>query len=344
MKKSPVNDIYYAVAHKPQDELDAQKLRYENFETSYIPKIFKDVLSLEVKDWKQATSYGTSHIIFFVRFKNSEKELILRTNTGFSDIPEAVMQVEKLVTDQVAALGVPTNRILHVDISRKTYPFDFQIQEVLEGKDLEDNYAGSKEAYDKMSFAIGTYVATYQQLTYPLFGLFDKNAVAKNQLQGTKKTFYEYVTVKLDSDLEYLVKADVISRNAAKQIAKLFEEHKPIINIKQGSLLHHDLADHNIMFKNNRITGLFDWENCCVGDPILDIASCPTWKSHYPREEKLIESYRSVVDLPEHFQEKKDIYLLRTMLWKMVFAIRSGILNDARKQRFYTTLERFKLA
>ena len=91
------------------------------------------------------------------------------------------------------------------------------------------------------------------------------------------------------------------------------------------------------------ITGFFDWEAAVAGDPMLDLASAPTWKTHYPREEKIIEGYKSIRDLPEFFIEKMNIYRLRTMLWKMVYALRSGILNDDRKKRFEDSLNPFKL-
>lgn len=116
------------------------------------------------------------------------------------------------------------------------------------------------------------------------------------------------------------------------------------MDIKHGSLVHHDLADHNFMHEGDRITGIFDWENAVIGDPILDLASCPTWKTHYPREEKLIEGYTSVRALPEHFQEKMHVYRLRTMIWKMVFAVRNNMLNQARRQRFLDALGPFKLS
>ncbi len=78
-----------------------------------------------------------------------------------------------------------------------------------------------------------------------------------------------------------------------------------------------------------------------MGDPVLDLASCPTWKTHYPREEKLIEGYTSVTSLPDHFEEKRNIYRLRTMFWKMVYAIRANILTKRRIERFSTALEPF---
>ena len=125
---------------------------------------------------------------------------------------------------------------------------------------------------------------------------------------------------------------------------EIFKEHKTMIDdVKKGSLLHHDLADHNIMFENNKITGIFDWETAVIGDPVLDLASCPTWKTHYPREDVLIEGYVSITPLPPHFREKMNLYRLRTMLWKMVFAIKADIVTEDRMGRFNAALKPFDL-
>ncbi len=44
-----------------------------------------------------------------------------------------------------------------------------------------------------------------------------------------------------------------------------------------------------------------------------------------------------------NFSEKMNIYRLRTMIWKMVFALRADILNAARRQRFVNALVPFKI-
>lgn len=337
-------DIYYTVAHRSQDEIDSFKVRYEKFDPSCILPIFRKSLSLHVLQVKPSTSWGSSHVIYFVRVQGKKSPLVFRANLGFNRKPEVVMKVEQLICEKVVKTGVPTNKVLYVDISRKSHNFDYQIEEYLEGSDIENNFKGTKEEYDKMSFDLGVYIATYSKIHFDKFGLFDEESARKNILAGTKSTFFEYIITCLDKDIFYLTENNVIPVGVGKKITNLFEEYKLIINnIKRGSLIHHDLADHNIFFKDNRITGIFDWEAAVVGDPILDLASCPTWRTFFPREEILIEGYKSITPLPDHFQEKMNIYRLRTMLWKVVYAIRMNILNDTRKQKFYEALKPFKL-
>ena len=132
-------DIYYRVAHRPQEEIDSFANRYDNFPEEVIPDIFRQTLSLEVENYRKSSSWGSSHVIYFVSIKGQEQPLVFRANAGHGE-PEVVMLTEKLVTDKVLEIGLKTNKILHVDVSRKDFPFDFQIQEMLQGKEPEIDY------------------------------------------------------------------------------------------------------------------------------------------------------------------------------------------------------------
>lgn len=335
-----MSDIFYPVAHRSDDEIQALKKRYETFDERLIPEMVKSV-GLTAISWKKPDSWSTSHVIYIVTVKGRERPVVIRANIGFGE-PEYYMQFEKLITDEVATLGIPVNRILHVDISRSIYPFDYQIQDCLDGADIENNFHGSRTDYDQLSFDLGRYVAMWGDLSFSQFGRFSAQSASFGKLIGTKQSMYEYILVRLDEDIKYLVDAQVFAMSKADAIRKLFEDYKTIISVKIGTLVQYDLADHNIMFDGkNVITGIFDWEAAVVGDPILDLASAPTWKCVYPREEKMIEGYRSVRDLPNFFKEKMNIYRLRTMLWKMVYAIRAGILNEERKRKFDAALSPF---
>ncbi len=382
--KTIMKHIFYKVAHRPQAEIDSFSNRYEVFDTKLIPQIVKDTLGLSVLDIQKSHSWGTSHVVYFVKVKSSptlrsehqsvrsfgarnpapdarlkgihptvlrpghsgagvkgqSKPLVLRANIGYGT-PEYVMDTEKLITDKLLGMGIPTNKILYCDTSRKIYPFDFQIHEMLPGKDLENHFQGTRSVYDKLSFQLGQLIAKVHMVKLPGFGLFNQEQTRIGKLQGIHKKFSDYLRVCLDSDISYLVKATIISKIQANKIRLLFLESKSIIDTSQGVLVHHDLADHNLMFQNNTITGMFDWEAAVVGDPVLDLASCPTWKTHYPRENLLIAGYKSITKLPDHFEEKMNLYRLRTMLWKMVFAIRMKIVNENRKQKFYAAIEPF---
>ena len=338
------HDIYYPVVHRSDSQIEALKHRYETFDETSIPTIIKHS-GFTAHSWKKPDSWSTSHVIYLVTVKEQSAPIVLRANIGWGE-EEYYMQVEKSITDRVAALGVPVNRILFVDVSRKNFPFDYQIQQMLVGRDIENAFAGSLSYYDQLSFDLGRYVASWGVLKFDGFGRFAAHNPARTLLVGTKQSMYAYIIVRLDEDIKFLVDGGLLDSAKANAIRKLFNQYKDPINAGNVStLIHHDLADHNIMFDSKRsITGIFDWEAAVCGDPVLDLVSAPTWKTHFPREDKMVEGYRSIRDLPEYFKEKMDIYRLRTMLWKMVYAIRAGILNKDRMKKFENALEPFKLS
>ncbi len=338
-----MSDVYYAVAHRSQAEINSFKTRYQDFDERVIPRIIQKEMGYEVASWQRSKSWGSSHVIYFVNIPSKESRLVFRANLGFNQQPETVMVVEKLITDLVADKGIPTNRVLVANCSRDEFDFDYQIQEELVGSDIEDTFEGTQDEYDRLSYQLGQYVAQYHTISFDKFGRFDGHQAMNGVLVGTKHNFAQYVFLNIESDLKYLVEANVISKTKRDAIQKVFDDNRTIMEIERGVLIHHDLADHNIFFQDDRITGIFDWEACVVGDPVLDLASCPTWRTHYSREKQLLAGYMSVTGLPDNFTEKRNVYLLRTVLWKTVYAIRAGILDQQRKMKFEKAMSLFSL-
>ncbi len=330
-------DIFYPVAHRSDELIEAFKTRYEDFDEKLIPRIVHDALGLKVKKVVRSTSWGSAHVIYFLHFEK-HRDLVFRANINM-DKPEVEMLAEKLITDLVAQHGIPTNKVVMVDISRKKYPFDYQIEEKLGGIDPEDEFNGSQQDYENFTFETGVAIAKMSDITLEGFGRLDEKAVKKGKLKGSKKSLADYIAVCLDEDVHSLAEMKVLSNRQVQEILTFFFERKQLTNISQGNLVHYDLADHNLRYEKGHLVGIFDWETAVVGSPVIDLASCPTWRSHFPKREKLLEGYQSIKPLPENFDEFEKIVLLRTMLWKIRYAIRAGILDDKRKAFFKETLK-----
>ncbi len=334
---------HYPHSSRTLEELEELKNRYDKIGLSQVKQALAPAgLGLSVVSIRKPESYGTGHVIYLVKTKQQTEELVFRSNTGWNKLPEVVLVSEKLATDVARRHGVPTNEIIYVDISRRHVPFDFQIQKAVPGLDLEDHFSGDKATYDKMSFQLGTMLAKLHQANLPGFGRFDQAALA-GELRGSEKTNYDYIMLDVQAELGELAQGNYISLDQAEAIIEYYNQRKEIINIARASLVHYDVADHNLMFQKDRITGLIDWEAIVASDPVLDIASCPTWKTHYPRIEKLLEGYRSVAELPDDFDERYDVYRLRTLLWKTVFCHKAGILTPERLKRLSDALDDLKI-
>ena len=336
--------IYYAVADRTDEQIAGFEKRYEYISETQIHDVFSRNW-YTVQSMKKSESWGTAHLVYFVEVveKWEKQTLIFRANwwdKWWFNTPEISMLAEKIITHAVKVLWVSTNTILAVDISRKYFPFDYQIEEVLKWEDperyLDDNgsFLWSKEDYDSMSFELWQAIAKYSDIKYSWYGIFDSEAILQGNIQWTKSTFYDYITTNLDLHLDALVWYWVINNAIKEKIIEIFETHKDIINDCESCLIHHDLADHNLMYDPVRkwLWWIFDWEAMVLWDPMLDLWSCPTWETHYPRKQLLIDGYSSIKSLPEDYELRMNLYELRTWIWKIMFVIRMNFWNEIRDE------------
>lgn len=330
-------------ANRSIAEVEKLKKKYDLFDVSYIHKIIKDIVDLKVINIQKPLNIGLPHVTYVISVQN-HKDLVFRANLG-TDEPEIQLLKEKVIADVAIKNRIPSNNILHVDITRKKYPFDFQIQEKFNGLDAEIEFKGTKEDYDTYSFDIGCLIARLSDIEFSGYGHFADEMILQNKLVGENNSFYDYIYLELCEQIDKIVGGKFVSAETGRDILNLFESHKDLIDVKKSSLVHYDLADHNLRYdpKNYKVVAVYDWEATVCGDSCLDLASSPTWKTLYPRQDKLIEGYLSLKEKPDHFQEKLNIYRLRTIIWKMVQNMKFNLINPQRIKRLQNALDPYHL-
>lgn len=330
-------------ANRTPREVAKLKKKYELFDNRYIGKIFADVVGLKVSGIEKPLNVGLPHVTYIVHFTNN-KDLIFRANLGPKE-PEIQLLKEKLTADLALERKVPSNRILHVDITRKKYPFDFQIQEKLGGLDAEIVFKGSQQDYGAYAFNLGQVIAKLSDVKLSGFGHFKDSEVVKGNLLGESHSFFDYINLELEDQINTIANAKFITSATARKISRIFRSAKNEMNVKNGSLVHYDLADHNIRYdrKTFRVLAIYDWGASIVGDCLLDLASSPTWKTVFPKQDKLIEGFLSIKSKPDNFEDKLNLYRLRTIIWKVVHNIKFGMATPERMTRLQGVLTPFGL-
>lgn len=320
-------DIYYFNVHRPASLVRRLQHRTEEFDPNIVPSVFKQSLGEGVDFQEVFTNMGTGHIIVFVK-TTSGKDLVLRANHALST-PEYYMDWEKTITARFEAIGIHSVPILASDTSRQYFPFDYQIIEKLPGRDLELEWEGSQSNYNELSFELGKIFAKQYQLPGTGWGRWTKDKTG--QIVGAKSSHHDYLIAYLDHDLEFISFFNFLSQDDSEKIKNYLNSpniYSLFANTTQGYFMHHDLPDHNVRYLDNKILSIFDWENAVVFDPICDLGAVPTWKSHYPREKQFIDGF--VAELgkkPDNLEIKISVYLLRTMLWKIQFALKGNRVN-----------------
>ena len=322
------NEVFYFTAHRPLSLTTSLKNRYKDFPIDKIKDIFQEILGLEVTNIRSDSNFGAGHVIYFI--ETEKGTFVFRANFGI-EIPEHYMTLEKKFIELYSKAGIPVGKLLYSDCSRNKYNFDYQILEVLPGKDLETEWIGNKEDYTKICIEIGRIVAKQYKCPVDGFGRF----LNSEKLQGSSKTAYEYFTSYIDFDLSIIVENKIIDQELSEKIQNYFKDNKNLFDSdKQGYLIHHDLADHNLRYEKDKILAVFDWENAVAFDPISELGSAHTWPCHYPfKREKMVEGFIAELSYkPENLEKKISIYFLRTMLWKISLALGRGNYAERHKK------------
>ncbi len=317
-------EVFYFNTHRPRDLVLKLQDRYEGFDSSIISVLIEKNLP-GVKVTEPVVSddnFGTGHLIFYV--STDSGNFVVRVNR-FLDDPEHYMGLEETFIRMFNSVGIPTNKVIFSDSSRKEYDFDYQIMEVLQGKDLETEWDGTKEDYDKISYQLGSFVALEHKLEVSGWGRF----VRSKELMGQFKTPKEYLYTYLDYDLKVMLDGGVIDRELKKKIENYFDSECIVLDGVKPCLIHHDIADHNIRYNGDKVIAIFDWENAVAYDPVSDLASAHTWVCHYPRRDQMTRGYLNKLGYkPFNFEKRLAIHFLRTMIWKSSFAIKGNRFVD----------------
>lgn len=267
----------------------------------------------------QAGGQG-NHITLLAKYAGGD--YFIRLENG----PEGdnYMAVESHVMKMVRTLDIPCPEIYLTDVSRTTVPFAIQVMEVIGHTDLNQQAKAGALAAEDIAFDIGKYIARWQDITPEGFGLFDVEAfIADGRLQGYHRGYMDYFMLNLDRHVDFLVKAAFLSPAQGEWIRSVVRDYESLLNLDRGCLVHKDLAFWNILGDARRIAAFIDWDDTISGDPVDDLSLLACFHSGNVVS-AAIGGYRSVRPLPDYFEQRLWLHLLRNMLFKAVIRVRGN--------------------
>lgn len=269
--------------------------------------------NIEIKEVNPIIRHGSVNSVIPVILQ-SGKKIVLRIHP--KNVKNGYFWVEKITTALAKKEGVPTFETIFIDDSQKIVPFDFMIMTTISGKPVTDYRPLNTKIEQKLVTETGKYAALIHNIKPVGFGFFD-NQLAKiaNILQGQHTSFKEHIFAALALDLKYLIDNNVLTKNQRKNIERLLKRNDSLMDCKQGSLIHNDIADWNEMSDGKSITGIMDWDECFSGDPLMEVAAY----SLFYREPRLTwfkEGYKQIRELEEN-EDKFQLFKLRYLISKM---------------------------
>ncbi len=227
------------------------------------------------------------------------------------------LAVESAILDRVRESGVRTPLVHGCDASRERVPFAWQALELIADPDLNHWQKQSRLNEKTIAFAIGAAVATWQAIELPGFGVPDEN------LRGYHQTYADYFHLNLEPHLVFLVDNQFLDSAEKQEILTAIAGHSQLLELKQGCLVHKDLALWNILGTPDQITAFIDFDDAISGDPMDDLSllGCFHDATFVTRG---IEGYQTVRPLPDDHRSRFWLHLLRNMIVKAVIRVGAG--------------------
>jgi aminoglycoside phosphotransferase (APT) family kinase protein len=250
------------------------------------------------------------------------REAFVRTEDG----PERdnYFAVESAVTQRLCELGIPVPQVLACDCSRTATPFAWQVIDYIPFPDLNQHFKQGTLDWPALAEAIGAAVARWQTIRPDGFGPFSAaEAQATGKLQGLHADYPAYYFLNLQRHLDFLTEQSFFTAEQAAAVLSTIQNHKCLLDIDHGCLVHKDLALWNILGSSQHIAAFIDWDDAVSGDPMDDLSLLACFYDA-PVLERALTGYARVRPLPENHLPRFWLHLLRNMIVKAVIRVGAG--------------------
>lgn len=251
-------------------------------------------------------------------------------------IPNGYFYAEKCAIDLARKNNIPTCKVQYIDDSLEEYPFAYMVSTNVNGTIMKSiDFEKNKKLEKKLVIETGFYAGKINSIKVEKFGFFN-NDIAKeeNKLVGIHESFKKHFYASLENSMKYLLDAETISKETLGIIEEKIKSREDLLDIKQGYLIHNDIADWNEIVdeENEKISGIMDWDECFSGDPVMELAA---WNLFFGGERYnwYIDGYKAANgSLPEGYEEKISLYKLRYVIAKASMR-RKKIMQNGMKEK-----------
>jgi len=164
-------------------------------------------------------------------------------------------------------------------------------------------------------------------------------------LRGVHEHWRSHVCVGLEAHVRACEAAGAISRVEAAEVVARFASAHEALRDAASALLHGDPGSHNFIVQGGAISGLVDWEDALLGDPLFDLASLTTFQPER-RHAALWSAYGARMRAGGDEWQRFWLYFLRIALAKTVHRRRFGYADRAGRppasRRIQLALERLQ--
>lgn len=253
------------------------------------------------------------------------RRVVVRVNALGEHVRDLALGVDAWAMRRLRDQGLPWLEVACVDVTRRAFPFEFEILAEAPGVELATFYDDAR--LGPLLGRLGAFLARVHDVRVDGFGWIDLDPRAADPARepgrGLFASWRDFVLTNLDAHLATCTRIGAITPPQRRRIESVFAERDGLLGGVEPSLLHGDLSGRNVFTDGERITAVIDWEDGLAGDPAFDLAF---WATFHPEEHHpaLLSGYRPVRPLPADFPARFWLYFLRVALSKTVQRHRFG--------------------
>lgn len=221
---------------------------------------------------------------------------------------------ERFLADEILTKypNFPMPHVLHYDNSKELLPRSYQVLTKINGDHLDEEFLKlSNEEKIKLGKDFGRIVKQIHSIHFDGIGYFeyyDDNTFGRidKSISWEKffnETFQDNINVVKKHNAIDNEQIDVIKRYYNSNKKMLLDEFSPC-------LIHNDIAFQNFKIKNDKISGVFDFEWAFSGDRVYELAKLEynIFKKYPEIKETFLKEYCNDFNLPDNYDEKIKFY------------------------------------
>ncbi len=234
------------------------------------------------------------------------------------------LAIESVVLAEVAKTGVPVPRVLGCDASRSRVPFAWQALERIPHPDLNHWWKAGSLDEANVAFEIGRNVARWQAIRPGGYGPFDPAPWGSGgELAGFHESYRDYFLLRLDEHLGFLERRGFLNTGRVSNLRSLIFDHADLLQLDHGVLVHKDLALWNVLGTPDRVAAFIDFDDAISGDAMDDLSLLACFHDRAFLE-RAFAGYGSERPLPDDWQARFWLHLLRNLIVKAVIRVGAG--------------------
>ncbi|CZH02724.1 Phosphotransferase enzyme family [Legionella pneumophila] len=292
-------------------------------------QIVSSVVHSMTGEWVlSVTRLATGDQNFVYAVKTTVAEYVLRMTTlNYKHKFHAAIAWQKILIPR----GIPLAEFINSDLDGKYSPFPALLMRRLLGDDLINVYHALTNAEKKN---LAKEMVNIQALCVglpdgPGYGICDNYDVIP-----TEKTWYDFLSKRLDLYKEHITKNAVFNPDMATQTLNMASKMKENFSLIRPTPFLWDASERNVLVHNGNIVGIVDVDEICFGDPLLVIALTSTCLELEGLDTLYTDYWAAALHLDKSAQDRLNFYRL---FYSIAFMRKHSMLTANSKKVMFDT-------